>query len=347
MKRIFWFTIMSLLVFSFGTFIHAEVKDHPLIRPIPGSTLDSDDSESSGYVAYTFKYKQNGRTVEKKIKGKYWKLEYQFLKDNGNRDESVSVFEIIENYKQDTLEKNGEILGEDSRNLLFTLTSEGKKYWIHLEAGSWKGWYRLNIIEEKDFNKKLAMASGMEETKIEQRGKKPSGDNRDSDLSGDDFVALVNAAMKYHRQDKQIETAETLRKAMFSIWDNIPLTVRNIKLISDPESYSQKKNNTYQKGEPIYITSQIYGHKMKKIGDSYHINITTDFLLLDQSGKVLAGQEEAYEFNNISPIPKFDFSLDLTYTFSGLSPGTYKIQTTVNDKNSAKSNKFENIIDIQ
>jgi hypothetical protein len=347
MKGILLFTIMSMLVFSSSTFIHAETKDHPVIKPIPGSTLDSDDSEFSSYVAYTFKYKQDGKTVEKKIKGKYWRLEYQFLKDDGKRDESVSELEIIENYKQASLEKNGEVLGEDSRNLLFTLNSEGKKYWVHLEAGSWKGWYCLNIIEQKDFKNKLSMASEIEEKRMKHRDEKPAGGNRASDLAGGDFATLVDAAVRYHGQGKNIETVETLRKAILSIWDDVPLTVRNIKLISEPDNYALKKNNIYQKGEPIYITSQIYGHKMKIVGDSYHINITTDFLLLDKNGKVLAGQEGAYTFDHISPIPKFDFSLDLTYTFSGLTPGTYKIQTTVNDNNSANSKKFENIIEIQ
>jgi hypothetical protein len=86
---------------------------------------------------------------------------------------------------------------------------------------------------------------------------------------------------------------------------------------------------------------------LKKVGDSYHINITTDFLVSDDAGKVLGGQKDVIKFNNISPIPMTDFSLDLTYTLTGAPAGIYNFQTTVNDKNSTKSTKFETTIEVR
>ena len=86
---------------------------------------------------------------------------------------------------------------------------------------------------------------------------------------------------------------------------------------------------------------------MKKVGDSYNINITTDFLVYDDAGKVLGGQKGVLKFDDISPIPMTDFSLDLTYTLTGATPGTYKFETIVNDRNSGKSTKFENKIEIR
>ena len=121
----------------------------------------------------------------------------------------------------------------------------------------------------------------------------------------------------------------------------------DLRLVLDTKNYTSKKNNIYRKGEPIYITAQIFGHKLKKVGDSYHINITTDFLVLDDAGKILGGQKEVLKFNDISPIPVTDFSLDLTYTLTGAPAGIYKFQTTVNDKNSAKSTQFDTKIEIR
>jgi len=145
----------------------------------------------------------------------------------------------------------------------------------------------------------------------------------------------------------RIEAVEYLKKAILSIWDDVPLTARNIRLVSDLKNYTSKKNNVYRKGETIYLTSQIFGHRLKKNGDSYQINITTDFLVLDETGKVLGGQNDVYKFDHTSPIPNTEFSLDLTYTLTGLPDGIYKIQTKVNDKNSAKSTAFDNIIEIR
>jgi hypothetical protein len=138
-----------------------------------------------------------------------------------------------------------------------------------------------------------------------------------------------------------------LKKALLSIWEEVPLTAGNIRLVLDTKDYTTKKNNVYRKGEPIYITAQIFGYQLKKVGDSYHINITTDFLVLDDAGKILGGQQEVLKFDDISPIPITDFSLDLTYTLTGAPAGIYKFQTTVNDKNSAKSTKFDTKIEIK
>jgi len=45
MKKEIWLFVLSLFVFSLGNEVFAEVKDHPVIKPIPGSTLDSSYSE--------------------------------------------------------------------------------------------------------------------------------------------------------------------------------------------------------------------------------------------------------------------------------------------------------------
>ena len=466
MKREFWLIVLSLFVFSLGNEVFAEVKDHPFIKPIPGSTLDSHHSQYNNYNAYTFKYVENGKRIEKTVKGKYWRLDYEFLKKDGKRDESVSSLEMFENFKQAALEKDGEILGEDARNLIFTLTSDGKKLWVHLQPGIWKGFYRLHIVEEKGFKKKLTFGAeeikkqldekghvaiygilfdvdkaslrpesqkslqeivklmrnypdlklevhghtdnqgsadynrdlsqrraetvktylttyGTDASRLEAKGFglsqpvasndteegraknrrvelvrkevlgsgaiqiKSSGDEQAPNVPTSGFSALVNSANKSYETGSRIETVEILKKAVLSIWEEVPLAAGNIRLVSDTKNYITKKNNVYRKGEPIYITAQIFGHQLKKVGDSYHINITTDFLVLDNAGKILGGQQEVLKFNNISPIPVTDFFLDLTYNLTGAPAGIYTFQTTVNDKNSAKSTKFDTQIEIK
>jgi outer membrane protein OmpA-like peptidoglycan-associated protein len=466
MKREFWLIVLSLFVFSLGNEVFAEVKDHPVIKPIPGSTLDSHHSQYNNYNAYTFRYKENGKRVEKTVKGKYWKLDYEFLKKDGKRDESVSSLEMSENFKQAALERGGEVLGEDARNLIFSLISDGRKLWVHLQPGIWKGFYRLHIVEEKSFKKKLTFGAeeikkqldekghvaiygilfdvdkaslkpesqkplqeivklmrnypdlklevqghtdnqgaadynrelsqrraetvktylttyGTDDSRLEAKGYglsqpvasndteegraknrrvelvkkevlgsgpikiKSSGDEQAPNVITSEFSALVDAAEMSYKKGSKIATVKNLKKALLSIWEEVPLTAGNIRLVLDTKDYTTKKNNVYRKGEPIYITAQIFGYQLKKVGDSYHINITTDFLVLDDAGKILGGQQEVLKFDDISPIPITDFSLDLTYTLTGAPAGIYKFQTTVNDKNSAKSTKFDTKIEIK
>lgn len=111
--------------------------------------------------------------------------------------------------------------------------------------------------------------------------------------------------------------------------------------------YTSRKNNVFRQNEPIHITSQIFGHKLVKVGDGYKVNITTDFLVIYDTGNVLGGQQNIYSIENISAIPMTDFTLDLTYTLSGASERIYNLQTTVNDKNSGKSTEFVTEIKIK
>ena len=465
MKRTFLFVFLSLFVFSLNSEVFAGVKDHPVIKPVPGSTAFYPKYKK--FHAYTFRYSENGKRIEKKVKGKYWQFEYKYLLKNGKTDDSISALETIENFKQAAIEKNGEILKETDSELIFTLLlSDGRKLWAQVYCNGWNGLYQLYIVEEKGFKKKLTfgaeeikkqldekghvaiygilfdldkaslkpeskkslqeivklmqnypglkieiqghtdnqgsvdynkdlsqsraqtvktylITNGIDDSRLASKGygfsqpvasndtqegraknrrvelvkkeslgselikiKQPEDKQAHSVLDSE-FASLIDTADKSYRTGKRIETAENLKKAVLSIWDEIPLTVRNVRLVSDTKNYATKKNNIYRKGEPIYITSQIFGHKLKKIGDSYHINIAADFLVSDDAGKVLGGQKNVIQFNNISPIPMTDFSLDLTYTLTGAPAGIYNIQTTVNDKNSTHSTKFENKIEIR
>ena len=161
------------------------------------------------------------------------------------------------------------------------------------------------------------------------------------------FSALLDAASLSYGEGSKVEAVQNLKMGVLSIWDELPLTVKNIRLVSDTTNYTSRKNNVFRKGEPIYITSQIFGHKLEKVGDGYKTSITTDFLVIENNGNVLGGQQNVLSLDHISPIPVTDFSLDLTYTLSGASEGIYNFQTTVNDKNSGKSTKFMTEIEIK
>jgi outer membrane protein OmpA-like peptidoglycan-associated protein len=467
MKRIIWLAVLSLFVFFLGTNeVLAEGNEHPVIKPVPGSSVSS-KPEYKRFHAYTFRYEKNGKRIEKKVKGQYWRLNYKYYKKNGEEDRSVSALETIENFKEAAIERNGSILTERDHELIFTLPmSDGGKIWTHVYCNGWSGYYQLFIVEEKGFKKTLTfgaeeikkqldekghvaiygilfdldkaslkpesekplreivklmqkypglklelqghtdnqgsagynlelsqrraeavkaylVASRINDSRLlakgygfskpvasndteegraknrrvelvkkeafgaSQVGQKPSGDKRPSNVSNNEFATLVDAAVRTNSMGDKIAAVESLKKAILSIWDDVPLTARNIRLVSDLKNYTTKKDNVYRKGETIYISSQVFGHRLKKVGDSYHINITTDFLVFDKTGKVLGGQEEVYKFDHVSAIPNTDFLLDLTYTLTGLPSGTYKIQTKINDKNSAKSTTFENIIDMR
>jgi hypothetical protein len=155
-----------------------------------------------------------------------------------------------------------------------------------------------------------------------------------------DFNGMVDQAKANYQAGKKVEAVESLKDAVLAIWDEIPLTVRNVRLITDQEKYATRPTDVYRSGEKIYIACQLLGYKMKKAGDAYSIDVVTDFLVLDEAGKVLGGVQEFGKFSLVSFIPTTDFRLDLTYTLTDAPAGVYQLQTVINDKNSNKSTKF-------
>ena len=155
--------IVGVMVLAIMPRSQAEIKDHPVIRPISGFVLN--DSQFENFSSYTFEFEQNGKSIEKQVKGKYWFLYYEYQKE----DRKYSKLEIIENHKQAALEKGGTILGEDDTKLDFTLPKpDGGTIWAHLHT--WENSYELYIIEEKGFSRGLFFGADEMKKKLDAAG---------------------------------------------------------------------------------------------------------------------------------------------------------------------------------
>lgn len=160
-------------------------------------------------------------------------------------------------------------------------------------------------------------------------------------------VNKIDKARESYLAGDKIKAAKNLKEAILSIWDEIPLTVKNIRLVINHKSYTSKHNNIYRVGEPIYITCQILGYKLKKMGEAFRIDITTDFYVIGEGNKILAGKEDFGKFGLVTPLPTTDFRLDLTYSLKGAPNGIYKIKTVVHDQNTGKRTEFTKKIEIR
>jgi len=142
----------------------AQAQDHPVIKPIPGSTLLEDYYVHKTYSSLELNVQDEEGIEKKVVKGEYWELQYEFLDESGDRDETKSGLESAENYKNAALEKGGKILYDAGDILNFTMpTSVGDTYWVYLEAGD--GWYSLYIVKEEGLKQKLHF--GVDEIKAE------------------------------------------------------------------------------------------------------------------------------------------------------------------------------------
>lgn len=150
--------LLSILLIAFQ-----DQKDHPVIKPIPGFTLDN--SEFEDFSSYAFTVKQDENLVEKTVKGKYWFLYYEYQKE----DRTFSKLEIIENHKQAALEKGGKILSEDGTKLDFTVPHpKSGTIWVHLHT--WADSYELYIVEEEGFEKRLDFSAEEMKRELDSAG---------------------------------------------------------------------------------------------------------------------------------------------------------------------------------
>lgn len=155
--------VLGVLVFNVAQWAMPDGEENPVIKPIPGFVLDG--SEFQDFSSYAFAFEQDGKWTEKKIKGKYWFLYYEYQ----NGDRTFSQIEIIENHKQAALEKGGKILKEDDAKLDFTVPlPEGCTTWVHLHT--WEDSYELYIIEEKTFKKLLEFSAEAMKKELDESG---------------------------------------------------------------------------------------------------------------------------------------------------------------------------------
>lgn len=135
----------------------AKIQEHPLVRPFPGSVIDPHGKYVNfGEYSFLVKDPKTGKTVKKKVQGKYWQLTYGLRDATGRHaDKSHSILEYRENYKHAALEKGGTILYEKEGYLTFTLPGEGGgKTWCEVHIWNYSQ-QDLRIIEEAGFKKSL------------------------------------------------------------------------------------------------------------------------------------------------------------------------------------------------
>ena len=163
----------------------------------------------------------------------------------------------------------------------------------------------------------------------------------------EDFSALVDAAKQSFPQDK-VKAVQEARQAILSVWNDLPLTADNARLVEDTKEYAPRESNVYASGEKIFMTAELIGAQIKKIGHVYSIEVATDFYLRDEKAeKILFEKKNFGRFAHTSPVQNTEFFLNLSYTLTGMPAGIYTLQTVVRDVHSGKSTMFSNAVEIK
>jgi OmpA-OmpF porin, OOP family len=174
MKRFNLLLICALFViFPFSA--HAQsVKEHPLIRPFPGSVLAENMSRHSNFDAYDFFYvnEETKKREKKTIKGEYWRLLYEVRTPSGDRVRTISKVEFFENYKRAAEEKGGRVVFEDVGQMVLTIPRDGGGVtWLRVSGSAGLGQQDLIIVDEEPFKKSLVFGPAEMKAALDAEGR--------------------------------------------------------------------------------------------------------------------------------------------------------------------------------
>jgi outer membrane protein OmpA-like peptidoglycan-associated protein len=160
------FIVFSVSVYAQGT------KEHPLIRPFPGSELmPKGDYQNFSEYSFWVTDSKTGKRSKKPVRGKFWKLTYRLYDSQGKWDGSHSILEYRENYKQAALEKDGTILYENQGYLTFTLPrDDGSTTWCEVHIWN-KSQQDICVIEEAGFKKSMTFGPAEMKAALDKDGR--------------------------------------------------------------------------------------------------------------------------------------------------------------------------------
>ncbi len=170
--KIFFLSVL-LMVVAVSAYAKT-TKEHPLIRPFPGSVLAANMSHYNKFNAYEFYFidEKTKKRGKKTIKGEYWKLLYEVRTPSGNRVKTISKQEFFENYRAAAKEKGGRVVYEDVGQMVFKIPrDDGGVTWLRVTGNAGLGQQDLIIIDEKPFNKSLTFGPAEMKNVLDAEGR--------------------------------------------------------------------------------------------------------------------------------------------------------------------------------
>ncbi len=176
------------------------------------------------------------------------------------------------------------------------------------------------------------------------------------------MVALLGAFDPFERpfsefrssleKNEYIGAYKSLRTAMAIFWSRTPLLLQNVQFVKSEDNsygiYEPRDGETFVLDEIIYLYMEPIGYTLKRNQEGYYeFGFNADFILEDENGTVLGGQNDfatphfnSWNFNS-------EVSLTFNYILKGLTPGKYKIVTHVRDALSDQKATIEKWVTIQ
>lgn len=152
-------------------------------------------------------------------------------------------------------------------------------------------------------------------------------------------------------EGQPIDAILTMDAALGKLWDQLPLTfIEALFIQARPEGYgvyTPHPTTRFTAGEDMLVYAELAGYGYGREGDYYTIAFDADMEVHTEDGKLLGGQQDFVELTHQSRVPSREFFAVLTYSFTGIAPGQYKVTTTLKDRNSDRVSSFGLAFEIE
>ncbi len=136
------------------------------------------------------------------------------------------------------------------------------------------------------------------------------------------------------------------------VWDqSSDIGIRDSLLVGEPAAgyglYNPRGDDKFKAGEPVYVYAEPFGFGYGTPEDGlYAIGFAVDLRVISSSGEVMASVADIATLDLTSRYKNREFQANLTYTLDGIPAGRYVLETTLRDKNSAKTGSFQTEVEF-
>lgn len=145
---------------------------------------------------------------------------------------------------------------------------------------------------------------------------------------------------------------EALERAVESVKDWLPFTQRNVIFVSrKAESFREgerRPTGAFDRGEVLRSYAEPLGYGLKPTPEGgFALQLTMDFAIKTQAGKILAGQD-GFDKVNVTYANRYaPVFLNLSLNITGIEPGDYVLTYKLHDDTTGKVTSFEQPFSIR
>lgn len=146
-----------------------------------------------------------------------------------------------------------------------------------------------------------------------------------------------------------LAAAEDIRAQVWDAGSDIGL--RDTLLVTEPAVgyglYNPRADNKFKPGDPVYVYAEPFGFGYGSGGDGlYSIGFAVDLRVISSTGEVIFEARDVASLDQPTRYKIREFQANITYTLARIPPGVYQLETTLRDKNSAKTATFQTEVEF-